>query len=277
MLTAGILLDSLRRYGDGFLAALDAPAYKIASFELTDLPLVEHVARRGKPMIISTGMATLGEIEAAVNTCREAGNERIALLRCVSAYPAQPASMNLASFHTLKSFQTAVGLSDHTRDSSVAIASVALGAKVIEKHFIVDRRWGGPDSFFSLEPAEFRSMVDAIRATESALGAPRFGPSSEERPSLAFRRSLFVARDVEAGKIITVTMSVAFGRRGGCRPIACPRFLEDGRCDSFAQARRWAGLTWVSPRFEAGYSCGASTRPTKACFSDGGTIAIPAR
>ena len=186
-----------------FLEQLGVPAHKIASFELVDLTLVEHVARRGKPMILSTGMASLGEIEAAVATCRSAGNDRLALLRCVSSYPARPEAMNLQSFATLKSFGTIVGLSDHTRDSTVAVASVALGAKIIEKHFILDRSVGGPDAFFSLEPDDLASLIQSVRAAEKALGAPRFGVSEEEASSVAFRRSLFVARDVEAGAVLT--------------------------------------------------------------------------
>ena len=134
---------------------------------------------------------------------REAGNDRIALLRCVSAYPARPDAMNLHSIETLKAFGTVVGLSDHTRDATVAVASVALGAKVIEKHFILDRAQGGPDAFFSLEPEDFKSMVAAVRAAEAALGAPRFGVSPEEKASATFRRSLFVARDIAAGAVLT--------------------------------------------------------------------------
>jgi pseudaminic acid synthase len=185
------------------LERLHVPVHKIASFEITDLPLVEHVARRGHPMIISTGMASLEEIEAAVQVCRDAGNDAIALLRCVSAYPARPETMDLASFAELKRFGTVVGLSDHTRGVTVPVASVALGAKVIEKHFIVDRAVGGPDAFFSLDPVEFRAMVDAVRTTEQAMGRPRFGPGEDERTSYVFRRSLFFARDVRAGQVIT--------------------------------------------------------------------------
>ncbi|CAN5925699.1 hypothetical protein BH11MYX4_BH11MYX4_36990 [soil metagenome] len=186
-----------------FLEQLNVPAHKIASFELVDLTLVEHVARRGKPMILSTGMASLGEIEAAVAVCRAVGNDRLALLRCVSAYPARPEAMNLQSFEVLKGFGTIVGLSDHTRDNTVAIASVALGAKIIEKHFILDRKMGGPDAFFSLEPDDLEGLVKEVRAAEAALGPPRFGVSQEEAASVAFRRSLFVARDVAAGAVLT--------------------------------------------------------------------------
>ena len=186
-----------------FLGDLDMDVYKVASFEIVDLPLVERIALMGKPMIISTGMASLGEIEAAVTACRDAGNDRLVLLRCVSCYPARPDVMDLRSFEALKSFGTVVGLSDHTRDATVAIASVALGARVIEKHFILDRSMGGPDSFFSLEPAEFKAMVDAVRDEERALGAPRFGISDDEVASAKFRRSLFVARDVAEGAVLT--------------------------------------------------------------------------
>lgn len=188
-----------------FLEQLGVPCHKVASFELVDLPLVDHVARRGKPMILSTGMASLGDIEAAVATCRAAGNENLALLRCVSSYPARPDTMNLQSFAALRSFGTLVGLSDHTRDDTVAVASVALGAKIIEKHFILDRSSGGPDAFFSLEPSELTSLIKSVRAAEKALGAPRFGVSADERASVAFRRSLFVARDVAAGAVLTAS------------------------------------------------------------------------
>jgi len=186
-----------------FLESLHVPAYKIASFELTDLPLVETVARRGKPVIMSTGMASLADIEAALRTCLAAGNSRIAVLRCVSAYPADPASMDLRSLELLRQLGVVLGLSDHTRDNVAALTAVSLGARLIEKHFIVDRSWGGPDSFFSLQPDEFRRLVDDVRTCEAALGKPRFGPSVEELGSLAFRRSLFVARDVAAGEVLT--------------------------------------------------------------------------
>jgi N-acetylneuraminate synthase len=186
-----------------FLRDLDPPAYKIASFELVDLPLIEHVARLGRPMILSTGMATHDEVIAAVRTCRDAGNDAIALLRCVSAYPASAADMHLGSLSVLRELGVVLGLSDHTRDSTAAIAATALGARIVEKHFTLDRSLGGPDSFFSLEPDEFRALVGAIRATEQAVRGPRFGPAPDERAGLAFRRSLFVTRDVQAGEVLT--------------------------------------------------------------------------
>jgi pseudaminic acid synthase len=186
-----------------FLEKLGVPCHKVASFELNDLPLVETIARTGKPMILSTGMASLADIEAALATCRDAGNDDLALLRCVSCYPARPETMDLRSFEILRGLGVVLGLSDHTRDTTVAIASVALGAKIIEKHFIVDRSLGGPDAFFSLEPSELRELVRAVRSTEAALGRPRFGPSPDEQANTAFRRSLFVSEAVRRGATFT--------------------------------------------------------------------------
>ena len=186
-----------------FLEKLGVPCHKVASFELNDLPLVETIARTGKPMILSTGMASLADIEAALATCRDAGNDDLALLRCVSCYPARPETMDLRSFEVLGGLGVVLGLSDHTRDATVAIASVALGAKIVEKHFIVDRSLGGPDAFFSLEPSELKELVRAIRSTESALGRPRFGPSPDEEANTAFRRSLFVSQPVARGETLT--------------------------------------------------------------------------
>ncbi len=186
-----------------FLAELKVPAWKVASFELGDLALVELIARQHQPMILSTGMASLADIEAAVQTCFGAGNRELALLRCVSAYPANPATMDLRSLEVLRGFGVVLGLSDHTTDNVTALAAVALGARFIEKHFIVDRSWGGPDSFFSLEPDQFKRLIADVRACEASLGKPRFGPSPDEMASWAFRRSLFVARDVAAGTTLT--------------------------------------------------------------------------
>lgn len=188
-----------------YLENLNVLCHKVASFELNDLPLVETVARTGKPMILSTGMASLSDIEAALQVCRDAGNDKLALLRCVSCYPARPEAMDLRSYEVLKGFSVVLGLSDHTRDATVAIASVALGAKIIEKHFIVDRTVGGPDAFFSLEPDEFKAMVSAVRATEAALGKPRFGAGPDEKASTVFRRSLFVSAPVKRGETFTAS------------------------------------------------------------------------
>ena len=188
-----------------FLEKLGVPCHKVASFELNDLALVETIARTGKPMILSTGMASLEQITAALATCREAGNDNLAVLRCVSCYPARPEAMDLRAYEVLRELGVVLGLSDHTRDTTVAIASVALGAKVIEKHFIVDRAVGGPDAFFSLDPVEFTEMVRAVRSTSAALGRPRFGPSEDEVASTAFRRSLFVSAAVKKGETLTAS------------------------------------------------------------------------
>lgn len=188
-----------------FLETLGVPCHKVASFELNDLPLVETIARTGKPMILSTGMATLPEIEAAIMTCREAGNDQLAVLRCVSSYPARPETMDLSSYEVLRGLDVVLGLSDHTRDDTVAIASVALGAKLIEKHFILDRSVGGPDAFFSLEPSELKELVRAVRSASAAMGRPRFGPGEDEVANTAFRRSLFVTATVKRGETLTAS------------------------------------------------------------------------
>jgi pseudaminic acid synthase len=224
-----------------YLEDLSVPCHKIASFELTDLPLVEHVAARGRPMILSTGMASLGEIEAAVEVCRSVGNDRLALLRCVSAYPADAAAMNLSSLTTLASFGTVIGLSDHTRDATAAIAAVALGATIVEKHFILQRSDGGPDAFFSIEPQEFRAMVSAIRDVERAVGTPRFGAAEEERPSTVFRRSLIVARPVAAGQVLTCDDVRSIRPSVGLAPRHLPEVL--GRTAARALAHG-EPLTW---------------------------------
>ncbi|MBL8919445.1 MAG: pseudaminic acid synthase [Myxococcaceae bacterium] len=208
-----------------FLADLNVPAWKVASFEVPDLALVEAMARHGKPMIISSGMASLAEVEAAVRVCHEVGNRDIAVLRCTSAYPADPRSMDLRSLEILRGLGVVIGLSDHTRDNVAAITAVSLGARFIEKHFIVDRSWGGPDAFFSLEPADFRRLVDEVRTCEAALGRPRFGPSAEEQPSLAFRRSLFVARDVAAGQVLTCDDVRSVRPSNGLSPQHLPAVL----------------------------------------------------
>ena len=225
-----------------FLDQLGVSAYKIASFELNDLPLIEHIARLGKPMILSTGMATLEEIGQAVATCRGAGNAQLALLRCVSTYPARPEAMNLTSLHTLRSLGTVVGLSDHTRESTVAIASVALGAQIVEKHLVLDRANGGPDAFFSIEPDEFAALVRSVRQTESAMGPPRFGPSEDERASVRFRRSLFVANAVPRGAVVTCDDVRSVRPSDGLAPQFLPRVL--GRVAARDLAAN-SPLTWA--------------------------------
>ena len=187
-----------------FLESIHVPAYKIASFELVDLPLIRRVAATGKPMILSTGMATRDEIEEAVQTAREAGATQLALLKCTSAYPAPPEEANLRTIRELaEAFGCVAGLSDHTLGTGVPIAAVALGASIVEKHVTMRREDGGPDGAFSLEPAELREMIAAIRFTEAALGGVAFGPTSREAGSRQFRRSLFVVEDVAEGEIFT--------------------------------------------------------------------------
>jgi pseudaminic acid synthase len=187
-----------------FLEELNVPAYKVASLEITDTPLIEYIASKGKPVMISTGIATLSDIEAAVNTCRKMGNNKIALLKCTSAYPAPLEDVNLRTIPNLAdTFRTVVGFSDHTLGISAPIAAVALGAKIIEKHVILDRQLGGPDAAFSLEPDEFRSMVSAVREVEKALGDVEYELTEETRKSRKFSRSLFVVEDVKKGETYT--------------------------------------------------------------------------
>ncbi len=187
-----------------FLEKLGVPAYKIASFELVDTPLIEYVARTGKPVIISTGMGMQEEIKAAVEAMRRAGNGRIALLCCTSAYPASPSEMNLRTIPLLAAaFSLPVGLSDHSLELAIPVAAVALGACIIEKHLTLSRSIPGPDSGFSLEPDEFGQMVRAVRMAEAALGEARFGASPSEAENLRFRRSLFVVEDIAAGELFT--------------------------------------------------------------------------
>jgi pseudaminic acid synthase len=187
-----------------FLESLDVPAYKIASFENTDLPLIRKVAATGKPLIVSTGTATLAEIDETVRTAREAGCTQLVLLKCTSTYPASPLNTNVLTIPHLRAmFGCEVGLSDHTMGVGAAVASVAHGASVIEKHFTLRRSDGGVDSTFSLEPEEMKLLVlEAERAWQS-LGSIAYGPTEAERPSLAFRRSIYIAEDVRAGEVLT--------------------------------------------------------------------------
>lgn len=187
-----------------FLEQMAVPAYKIASFELVDLPLIQMVAATGKPVIMSTGMGSLAEIDDAVRAFRAAGGKELALLKCTSAYPAPPEEMNLRTIpHLAEAFNVPVGLSDHTLGIEVPVAAVALGACIIEKHFTLSRADGGPDSAFSLEPQEFKAMVDAARSAERALGRVCYDVSEKEQASRLFRRSLFVVQDMKAGEPFT--------------------------------------------------------------------------
>ena len=187
-----------------FLESLDVPCYKIASFENTDLPLIRKVASTGKPMIISTGMATVAELDETVRTAREAGCQDIILLKCTSTYPATPANTNLLTIpHLRELFDVQVGLSDHTMGIGAAVASVALGATVIEKHFTLRRDDGGVDSAFSMEPAEMAQLVIESERAWQALGQIHYGSTKAEKASRLFRRSLYVVEDIKAGEVLT--------------------------------------------------------------------------
>jgi N-acetylneuraminate synthase len=187
-----------------FLEAMDVPAYKIASFEVVDLSLIRRIAKTGKPIIMSTGMATLGEIDEAVQAIHSEGNKQLALLKCTSSYPAPPEEMNLRTIpHLAKVFSVPVGLSDHTLGITVPIAAVAMGACIIEKHFTLSRALPGPDSLFSLEPHEFKAMVEAVRVAERALGKVNYQVTDHESASRVFRRSLFVVKDMKVGEVFT--------------------------------------------------------------------------
>lgn len=187
-----------------FLESLNVPCYKIASFENTDLPLIRRVAATGKPLIISTGMATIAELDETVRAAREAGCKDLVLLKCTSTYPATPENTNILTIpHMREMFGCEVGLSDHTMGVGVAVASVALGATVIEKHFTLDRADGGVDSAFSMEPHEMSQLVRETQSAWLALGRVSYGPTAAESKSLQFRRSLYIVKDIKAGDILT--------------------------------------------------------------------------
>jgi len=183
---------------------MDIPVYKVASFEIVDIPLIKKITKTGKPIIMSTGMANLEEIQDAVTAVEESGGTQLALLKCTSAYPAPPEEMNIISIPFLaERFCVPSGLSDHTMGSTVAVASIALGACIIEKHFTMSRSIAGPDSAFSMEPAEFKEMVNNIRIAEKALGKVSFGPAGKESKSRIFRRSLFAVKEIKRGEVFT--------------------------------------------------------------------------
>lgn len=187
-----------------FLEELNVPFHKIASFELVNLPLIEYAAKTKKPLILSTGMATLAEIKEAVNVARKSGAKNIILLKCVSSYPAKPEEMNLKTIPDIrKIFKCPVGLSDHTLGIGTSIAAVCLGAGLIEKHFTLSRKIKTPDNFFSLEPLELKALVENIRIAEKSLGEVNYGFTQEEKKSRIFRRSLFAVKDIKAGDFLT--------------------------------------------------------------------------
>jgi pseudaminic acid synthase len=187
-----------------FLEEMDVPAYKIASFEINDIPFIEYIASKGKPVIISTGIARLGDIQDAVDACLRMGNDKIALLKCTSSYPAPLEDSNLRTIPNMAdTFKTVVGISDHTLGSTVSIGAVALGAKIVEKHFTLKRSDGGPDAAFSMEPEEFKFMVDGIRDMEKALGVVTYDLTEKQKKSREHSRSLFVVKDIKTGELFT--------------------------------------------------------------------------
>jgi len=226
------------------LAGLDAPAYKIASFEAVDLPLIAYVASKRKPMIISTGMANLEEIGEAVGTARENGCEDIVLLHCVSSYPAPDEQSNVRTVPDLaERFGVVSGLSDHTSGSAVAVASIALGGCVVEKHFTLRRADGGPDAAFSLEPDEFKTLVQDCKRAWRALGGATYDLQGCERGSVAFRRSIYVVRDVAAGEELTRDNVRSIRPGYGLPPKHLPEVL--GR-QAARDLRRGEPLDWAS-------------------------------
>jgi len=186
------------------LENLNAPAYKIASFEITDIPLIEYVASKGKPVILSTGIATSEDIELALDACQRMGNHNVALLKCTSSYPAPIEEANMAMIPDFKDrFNIIPGLSDHTLGSTVPIVATTLGARIIEKHFILDRSIGGPDASFSMNEEEFTEMVTSVREAEKAIGQVDYEPTEKQIKGRAFSRSVYVVKDIKKGAIIT--------------------------------------------------------------------------
>jgi N-acetylneuraminate synthase len=224
------------------LQGLDAPAYKIASFELVDLPLIRRVARTGKPLILSTGMAHLGEIEEAVRAARDAGCRELILLHCVSGYPTDPKDANLRTIpHLAQAFGVQTGLSDHTMGVAVSVAAVALGASFIEKHFTLARSDGGPDAAFSLEPAELAELVSGARTAWAALGRVSYDLAESERGNVQLRRSLYVVADMKAGEEFTPQNLRSIRPGFGLAPKHLPDVMGKKACTAI---QRGTPLSW---------------------------------
>ena len=208
------------------LETLDNPIYKIASFEITDIPLIRYVASKGKPIIISTGIAAIEDIELAVETCRNEGNDQITLLKCTSSYPAPIEEANLVMIKDLaKRFNVVSGLSDHTLGITAPVVAVTQGAKVIEKHFILDKSIGGPDASFSLDEADFTQMVKAVRETELALGKVDYTLTEKQKQGRNFSRSLYIAKDVKKGDLVTIDNLKSVRPGYGMHPKNLPNLL----------------------------------------------------
>jgi N-acetylneuraminate synthase len=229
-----------------FLEDLDVPVYKIASFENVDLPLIRRIAKTGKPTIMSTGMATLGEIDEAVRAYRDAGGTELALLACTSSYPAPPEEMHLRRIpHLAETFDVVPGLSDHTLGTEVPVAGVSLGAQIMEKHLTLSRDEEGPDSDFSLEPDEFAEMVQAVRKTEKALGEVRYETTEKESESETFRRSLFVVKDVGRGEPFTEDNVRSIRPGDGLAPKHLDKVLGNTAAEDLP---RGTPLSWTEVR-----------------------------
>lgn len=212
--------------GIDFLEQMNVPAYKIASFEITDIPFIKHAASKKKPIIISTGIATLEDIGNAVDACREVGNHNIALLKCTSSYPAPIEEANLLTIPDMaKRFNVVAGLSDHSLGDVVATTATALGARIVEKHFILDRNMKSPDAAFSMEPHEFKTMVRKIRETEAAMGRISYELSEKTLSNRRFSRSLFIVRDIKKGDVLTTENLRSIRPAGGLAPVYIDKLL----------------------------------------------------
>lgn len=233
------------------LESLDAPAYKIASFEAIDLPLIRRAAKTGKPLIISTGMADLGEIREAIDAAYSSGCKELAILRCVSGYPAEASDYNLATIpDMIARFDCVTGLSDHTLDNTTAIASIALGAAIIEKHFTLDRNGGGPDDSFSIEPGELSALCASTRTAWQARGVIDYGLKSSERANGQFCRSLYFVKDLVVGELITAD-AVRSVRPGYG---AAPKYLDDligRRVTRAVRANTPVKLEFIDPKINS--------------------------
>lgn len=225
-----------------FLDRMKVPAFKIASFEITDIPLIRYVAEKGKPMILSTGIAQLADIELALNACRAAGNNQLALLKCTSVYPAPLENLDLRTIANMSgTFGVVAGVSDHTRGTLVPALSVALGARIVEKHFILDRALGGPDAEFSLDPREFAEMVASVRDAEKAMGTVNYNLSAQALRNRQFSRSLFAVSDVKAGDVFSAENVRSIRPGHGLEPRHLGLVLGHAAAQDIA---RGTPLTW---------------------------------
>jgi pseudaminic acid synthase len=224
-----------------FLEQLNPPAYKIASFDITDIPLIEYVASKGNPVVLPTGIAELQDIELALDACRGMGNNQLSLLKCTSSYPAPIEEANMAMIPEFKQrFDVVPGLSDHTMGSTVPVVAVALGARIVEKHFILDRNIGGPDASFSMNEQEFTSMVKAVREAEKAVGEVSYTLTEKQKSGKAFSRSLYVAKDLKKGEVITAEHIRSVRPGYGMHPKELKHFLGQPAHKDFERGDRFS-------------------------------------